>query len=432
MRIAYLGQKGIPATYGGIERHVEELATRLVHRGHDVTVYCRPYYVNYVRQNKDFFNETRLNLSHTSTEEDNPGTTNPVIERKEELPKEYKGVKLVFLPSIHTKNLDAITHTFLATMHALGQPYDIIHYHGIGPSTLSFIPKLFKPNSKVIVTFHCQDYRHEKWGGFAKFYLRFGEWVTMHIPHGVISVSKVLQGYVQRNYKKKAKYIPNGVPFLKQQSTKHIYQWGLEKNSYLLAVARLVRHKGIHYLVDAYFRLKTDKKLVIVGDTSFTDHYVMALKIAARHNPNIIFTGYQYGDTLAELFSNCYLFVHPSLVEGLPIVVLEAMGYGKCALVSDISENLEAIGEYGFSFKAGKSSDLVKKINHLLKHPRLVQEVGEKAKKWVKENYNWDKISVRTEEFYQGIINHQPVHISPLILLPKTVAKLLLPARNST
>lgn len=395
MNIAYIGQKGIPATYGGIERHVEELSTRIAKLNHQVFVYCREHYVR----------------KHPSI------GTGP-------LPNQYQGTKLIFTPSILTSltekvGFDTITHSLSSTLHALGQDYDILHYHGIGPTFFSLIPRFLHPKLKIVATFHSKDYEHQKWGSLARLLLKIGEWATVRIPHGVITVSRSYQSFIREKYRCESTYIPNGVPTQTPAAADDIYQWNLTKGGYILAVARLVRHKGLHYLIDAYMRLKTDKKLVIVGGSAFTDHYAMALKIAAKANPNIIFTGYQTGKTLAELFSNACLFVHPSMAEGLPIVVLEAMSYARCPLVANIPENLEAIGETGFAFEAGDTEDLVSKLESLLKNPNLIEETGRKARLRVKQEYDWDEISIKTEEFYEGLFGHHPKSSHPKEILPK-------------
>ena len=172
MRIAYIGQKGIPMTQGGVEAHVENLAVEMAKLGHEVFVYTRDYY-------------TDKNL------------------------KEYKGVKLISIPSIRTKNLDTITHVLFSTIHALFQKYDVIHYHSVGASLMSFIPRIFS-RAKVVGTFHCLDRFHQKWGFFARLMLRIGEWTVCYFPHKTIAVSQYIQKYCLDDYGKKVDYIPNG------------------------------------------------------------------------------------------------------------------------------------------------------------------------------------------------------------------------------
>ncbi len=371
MKIAFIGQKGLPAKSGGVERHVEDLATRLAKQGHEVFAYSRPNY------------------------------SDPNI-------KFYKNVRLISLPSINSKNFDAISHTIISTFHALFQKYDIIHYQGVGPSTLAFIARLFT-KSKIISTFHCQDQYHQKWGFVARKYLKFGEWAICKFAHQTIVVSKILRQIAKERYNTKTVYIPNGINFLdlKNQESDVLEKLNLEQNKYILTVGRLVKHKGIHYLIDAFNKIKTDKKLVIVGDSACTDDYVKFIKEKARSNPNIILTGAVFGKDLHMLYKKAYLYVQPSEAEGLPTTVLEAMSHGRCVLVSNIPENIEAFAGLGYLFMNKNISDLASKLEILNKRTDLIIEKGEKAKAYALENYNWDILSLETEIIYEKTLQNR-------------------------
>ncbi len=366
MKIAIIGQKGIPAVSGGVETHVEELAKRLVKRGNEVLVYTRPNY-------------TDKNL------------------------REHEGVKLVSLPSVASKNLDAIVHTFLSALHVIfvERKIDVVHFHSIGPSSLLWLVKFLKPMTPVVATFHTQCYVHKKWGDFARIYLKFGEFVCNKVADEVIAISRNLQQYAQVKYKRVVNYIPNGVGVAKLKDPKHIRKWGLEKDNYIVTISRLVRHKGIHYLIDAFKQLDTDKKLVIVGDSSYTEEYLRELKEQARDNRNIIFTGRQSGDILHELFTNAYLFVQPSESEGLSIALLEAMAYGQAVLASDIPENEEAVRNAGFYFKNKNVDSLKNELSQLLGNKEKVDSKRGQGLARVKLNYDWDMIVRDTEKLYE-------------------------------
>jgi len=378
MRIVMIGQKGIPFIRdGGVERHVEELAIRLTERGHEVHAYVRPRFI---------INGQKI----------------------------YKGVHLISLPSIPTKNFDTITHTFLATLHVLFKKVDVVHYHGVGPSTLTWIPRLFKPKTKIIVTFHSIDRFHKKWGWFARVYLGWGEWTATHFPHKTIAVSQAIQKYCKENFNKEVLYIPNGVTVEKAAGTDKIKQFGLEKDDYILTVARLIKHKGIHYLIEAYKRIENHfgrdaknwpggkiRKLVITGAPSFTDDYFAYLNKLAGQSPNIVFTGFQTEEMLKQLFANAYFYVHPSESEGLSMTILEAMSRGTCVLISNIPENLEVIDHSGFSFQTKDVNDLYEKIIYLLNFPEGVVRRGEQGLKFIKEHFDWGKIVEQTEKVYE-------------------------------
>ena len=371
MRIAFIGQKGIPAIYGGIERHVEELSTGLADFGYDVFVYSRPWYVK---------------------------------------KSKIEGVNIVNLPSIKTKHLDAISHTLICTIHALFKKYDIIHYHGVGPALLAWIPKIFKPSCKVVVTFHCIDRKHQKWGRLARLSLRLGEWSSNKFADETITVSKVLQQYCSEAYDNETVYIPNGVKVTKTQGSDLIKKkFGLEKDKYILMVSRLVKHKGAHYLIEAFKNLDTDLKLVIAGDSAFTDDYVKSIKELAGDDKRIIFTGFQSGQILEELFYNTLLAVHPSESEGLPIAVLEAMSYGKVVLASDIPENLEVIQDRGISFINKDMEDLKDKLEALIEEPEILKQLGSGIREFVLEKYNWDDIVKDTIKLYKEVLNKEIV-----------------------
>ncbi|MDA1038547.1 MAG: glycosyltransferase family 4 protein [bacterium] len=375
MRIAMIGQHGIHAGEkgGGVEKAVESISKRLVAIGHhDVFVYAR-----------------RRSM---------PG--------KE---KFVDGVHIIYIPTIYRKNLVAIVHTFLSTLHALFGSYDIIHYHGVGPSTLSWIPRILLSNTKVVATFHSQDRFHTKWSIFARSYLYFGEWTAVTFPHACIAVSHTIQVFCRKRFHRDTVYIPNGAEVMVVDSSDRLKKFGLESGHYILNVGRIVKHKGMEYLVKAHERLVDEfgadrvPKLVFVGAPSYTDVYFNELKKRTAGNPHIQFLGFQTGEDLKQIFAHALLYVHPSEREGLPLVILEAMSFGLPVLVSDIPENLEAIHHAGFKFKNKDVDDLTEKLITLLCNPEKLAKARERAVGTVEAYYNWDMIAEHTEEVYRTI-----------------------------
>lgn len=417
MKIAFIGQKGIPSSYGGVERHVEELATRLAKNPQNqVFVYCRRWYTSQSKNEKVKSKNLQKLKNSLST-----GET-----------RNQKPI-LIFIPSLKTKNLDTISHVFFSTLHALTQPYNIIHYQGIGPALLAFIPRLLKPKTRVIVTYHCADYEHQKWGFLARFMLKMGEIASLYFPHQTIVVSQTIQKQLEQKYHKPISYIPNGVTLPSPTRIKNktsLKKWNLQPNEYLLSVNRLVRHKGIHLLIEAYQNLypkpsEKDKKLVIVGDSAFTNDYVQELKALAYGNPNIIFTGYQTGKNLANLFNHAYLYVQPSESEGLPISVLEALSFENPVLASNINANKEILKGFGLYFQKLNALDLQKKLQYSLKHPQILQKIKQNSHKMLEKNYNWDKITASTEFLYQcqklttsSVKTNKKLNFGPLFEIP--------------
>jgi glycosyltransferase involved in cell wall biosynthesis len=365
MKIFIIGQKGIPAVGGGVETHVDNLATKLVEFGHDIYVYTRHNYSDKKR-------------------------------------KEYNGIKLIPLPSISSKNLDAISHTFLACLDfIIKRKADVVHFHSIGPSSLIWLVKIFKPRTKIVFTFHSKCYQNKKWGVLGKIYLILGEKMSCFLADEIIVVSRGLKKYVESKYNRKANYIPNGVNLPdKIKADEIIKKWGLKKNSYILSVSRLVKNKGIEYLIEAFKSIKTEKKLVIVGDGLYEKY----LKDLAKGDDRIIFTGKQGGKILQELFSNTSLFVQSSEAEGLSISLLEAISYQIPILISDIEANVKVMGEDYFNFKNKNVEDLKSKLNLFIsdKEGLALDKKIKMVYNRLLSEYNWDGVAKETFDVYKG------------------------------
>ena len=219
-----------------------------------------------------------------------------------------------------------------------------------------------------------------------------------------IVTSNTLLKYTADKYHNDPVYIPSSTKLNDLVAASEIKKWGLDKENYISYIGRLVRHKGVHYLIKAYQEIKTDKKLVIVGDGAYTDDYVKELHELAGSNPNIIFTGNQSGQILRELFSNSAIFVQPSESEGLSFALLEAMSYSRACLVSDIEPNLEALAGTGVSFKSGSYEDLRDKLQTMLDGSVNLDTLGAVALARVKSEYDISKITLQTLSLYQEVL----------------------------
>jgi glycosyltransferase involved in cell wall biosynthesis len=374
MKIAFIGQKGIPAIWGGVETHVEELGSRLAVKGHKVTVYVRNWYTP-----KDI--------------------------------NKYKGIELKHIPCIHSKYFDAAIHAFNSSINSLFNLYDIIHYQAMGPAIFSWIPRMF--GKKVVATIHRFDYESGKWGCLARKALKISERLALSIPSKTIVVAK----YLKEIYKNKGYnpvYIPNGVniPDIKESDIiKKEYK--LKGKDYILYMGRLVPEKRCDWLINAFkkinFSSNNNLKLVIAGGSSSSDDYVNKLKNMCNDNNRIIFTGYVTGLKKEELLSNALLFVLPSYLEGLPIAVLEASSYGLPCLASDIVPHKEVIveGAGGFLFLNNNYSDLENKLKKVISFQmKKLERVGMVAKENVKKKYDWDSIVNKTEKLYFEVLKN--------------------------
>lgn len=370
MRIAMLGHKRIPSREGGVEIVVEELATRMVKKDNDV--------VCYNRGGKHALDKNQ----------------------KVENIKEFKGVKVKKVLTIDKKGLAAMTSSFFATMAILFSKADVVHYHAEGPCAWLWIIKFFS-RKRIIVTIHGLDWQRAKWGGFATKYIKFGEKVAVKYADEIIVLSKNVQKYFKDEYDRKTFFIPNGVSrpeIVKAEIIKDKYN--LKKDDYILFLGRIVPEKGIHYLIDAFKQIKTNKKLVIAGSASDTDSYFAELKDKAKDNKNIIFTGFVQGKELDELYSNAYIYCLPSDLEGMPLSLLEAMSYGNCCLTSNIDECAEVLEDKGITFNKSSVKDLTKILQDLVDNKDKVKKYKKEAKQFILEKYNWDCVVEQTLKLY--------------------------------
>ena len=371
MKIAMIGQKRIPSREGGVEIVVEELATRMVTLGHDVTVYNRG--------GKHVMDKTQ----------------------KIDSSKEYKGVKLKKVLTIDKKGLAAMTSSFFGTWKILFSKADVVHYHAEGPCAMIPIIK-FLSRKKVVATIHGLDWQRAKWGGFATKYIKFGEKMAAKYADEIIVLSENVKNYFKEIYDRETIFIPNGVnkhEIVKAEIIKNKYN--LKKDEYILFLGRMVPEKGIHYLIEAFNNIKTDKKLVIAGGSSDTDTYYQELKDLSKDNKNIIFTGFVQGKELHELYSNAYIYCLPSDLEGMPLSLLEAMSYGNCCLTSDIEECATVLEDKGITFKKSNIKDLTKSLKKLLGDKELVKKYKKEAQSYILEKYNWDDVVEETLKLYR-------------------------------
>ncbi|MFP4249282.1 MAG: glycosyltransferase family 4 protein [Armatimonadota bacterium] len=367
MKIAMLGVKSVPCP-GGIATYTEQVGSRLATRGHDVTVYCRR---QYLREADDI------------------------------PPAPYRGIERRLSPGIRGKYFDALTHTLSAAIDACGRDCDIINIHGSAPAAAVAPMLRLRRRCPVVVTIHSLDWEGAKWGGVATGAMRAAARIPVRFADEVTVVSKRLQNYYRDTFGRETTYIASGAAPADLRPPDEIRErWGLSKHGYILFVGRLTPEKGLEYLIEAYRRIETDMPLVLVGGANYEDPYVEAL--VRQADDRIIFTGYQSGATLSELFTNAYLYVQPSTLEGLSMAVVEALSYGRFVLASDIPGNVEALGECGRTFTTADVDDLESALAELLHSPAEVREQFEIARGRVAREYDWD----RTADGFETVFEH--------------------------
>ena len=311
----------------------------------------------------------------------------------------HRGMRLVSLPTLGSKHLDAIVHSLLATMACWGGGYDVVHYHAIGPCLVSPLARL--RGRRVVATIHGQDWRRGKWGAFATEVLRLSEWMALHIPNATISVSESLAERYRSESGRDVIYIPNGISIDPGDDIGILDQHKLTDAGYILSAGRLVPEKGVHDLIEAHSHIGSGLPLVIAGDTSMSDSYVMALRESASED--VIFVGYEYGARLAALFRHAAIFVLPSLVEGLPLVLLEALAYGTPVLASDIAPNVEVLGKEGRYFPAGDVDGLAVSLMRACSELPLLRERSVALSAEAGLRYDWDVVAASTARVYERL-----------------------------
>jgi glycosyltransferase involved in cell wall biosynthesis len=363
-----IGQRGLPATYGGIERHVEELSLRLAARGHEVVVFCRRSYI---------------------------GDSSALVD----------GIRLAYPPTIASKHLEAFIHSGIASALTVGGGFDIVHFHAIGPGLWSPIPRWLS-GSKVVQTIHGLDQDRAKWSRPARTVLRLGDHMSQRVPDAVIVVGEYLLDHY-RARRGLTLHVPNGVALTPVTDESILGALGLLPRGYALFVGRLTPEKAVDQLIQAFARVETPMRLVVVGGSSFTDGYERRIRDLASRDPRVVLPGYVYGKELAALYSNAALYVQPSLLEGIPLTVLEAAAYGLPLVLSDIPAHLEllpATRPGGRLFSAGSEPGLAEALLQGILAAASELSVAQAAAEEIIRRFSWDAVADQTEAVYEELL----------------------------
>ena len=374
MKVAMIGHKVVPSRRGGIENVLTTLCPLLAESDIDVTCY---------------------NRSVDKVENEYVGT----VENGK-----YRNVTLKKAWTLNVRGVSAMISSFTAAISATFGKYDVLHFHAEGPCAAMWIPKMF--GKRCVATVHGLDWQREKWGhGFASKYIKFGERVMVKYADEIIVLSESARNYFKETYNRETVLIHNGIEKPSKKEAEEITEkYGLMPNEYVCMVSRLTAEKGVHYLIDAYKNIKTDKKLVIAGDTSDTDEYVELLKQKAEGNPNIIFTGFISGDLLKEIYSNAYLVVLPSDIEGMSLSLLEALAYGNAVLCSDIPENTLVTEDKAMHFKKSDVADLAEKLQMLSDNAKAVEDLKNGVSEFILSKYSWNDVAEDTKKLYEKVL----------------------------
>lgn len=368
MEVFVIGTRGFPNIQGGVEKHCESLYRLIAKKDSSIrmTVFRRKPYL----QKKTIVDNS---------------------------------IDFIDLWTVRNKYLETIIHSFQAAIFCIFKRPDLVHIHNIGPALV--LPLLKIVGLKAVVTYHSDNYNHEKWGSLARSVLKIGEWFVGRMADRIIVVSKRQLDLFA--HKENVLNIPNGVKLTSPPtSNKAIQALGLVPGEYILSVARFVPEKGLDVLVRAFRKYNGKLKLVIAGDADHETTYSKNLKRQIAFDSRIIAPGYISGDLLADIFSKARVFIIPSYHEGLPIALLEALGYGIPAFASDIPANREIGLPDRCYFKTGDIKDLLNKIE-FVSDIILTPEEKERQIKAISEKYDWESIAKQTIDVYKVIARNQ-------------------------
>lgn len=354
-----MGTRGIPANYGGFETFAEELSTRLVSHGHHVTVYCRSNNVKYRG-------------------------------------KQYKNVNLVVLPTISHKYLDTVVHTFISTLHGLFGSYDAILVCNSVNALFCLLPRV--TGAKVLLNVDGLEWQRAKWNKMGQWVYRISEWLATFLPNQIVTDSLFVQRYYLSKFHKESTFIPYGAPVQRLETKDILEKYNLEPNDYVLYVSRLEPENNAHLVVKAFEKVKTNKKLVIVGDAPYSSDYINDLK--KTKDSRIIFTGYVFGQAYKEFQSNAYFYVQATEVGGTHPALLEGMGFGNCVLANDVPEHREVVQDAGVYFQTKPQNNIHEQMQRLLDRPDLVDQYRARACERIRQEYSWEKIVNDYEQLF--------------------------------
>lgn len=362
MKIAILGTRGIPANYGGFETFAEECAARLVERGHHVTVYCRSHYISRSLKN-------------------------------------HRGADLVVLPTLEWKYTDTVVHTGLSILHALSGAFDLILICNAANSPFAWIPRFF--GTPVVVNVDGIERLRRKWNRVGRAYYRLCERLSLWCPNAIVTDAETIQRYYQDRYGHPSTFIPYGAITEKPPGHHALDVLGLRSGEYFLYVSRFEPENNAHLVIAAFEKVKTTKRLVMVGDAPYSRNYIRRLK--STHDSRIIFPGAIYGAGYRELLSNAFCYVHATEVGGTHPALIEAMGQGNLVVANGTPENAEVLGSAGVVYRKNDTDDLALRLQDIVDCPGKYEPLRQAALQRASTVYSWDAVVSRYEELFRKL-----------------------------
>jgi glycosyltransferase involved in cell wall biosynthesis len=363
LKIAIIGTRGIPANYGGFETFAEECAAGLVARGHRVTVYGRSHYVPKIL-------------------------------------KTHRGVQLVVLPTLKWKYTDTVVHSFLSILHALARRYDLILICNAANSIYTWLPRLC--GIRVVVNVDGIERLRQKWNLLGKAYYRLCEYLSTLFPNAIVSDAQVIQRYYQDRYGAASVFIPYGTIMSKPKGREFLEKLGVDPGEYFLYVSRLEPENNAHLVVEAFERVQSSKRLIIVGDAPYAGEYIRSVR--SSRDSRILFPGAIYGEGYRQLQAYAYCYIHATEVGGAHPALIEAMGQGSIIIANETPENTEVLGNAGLLYQRNHTDSLVQCMQAVEDHPEKYADFRNAALERARSVYSWDAVIDRYEQLFLNLV----------------------------
>ena len=361
-KIAVIGTRGVPARYGGFETCAEELGKRLAHHGHEVVVYCRRSYY-----------EKRL--------------------------KSYEGMNLVYVPCINHKALETFSHTLFSLVHALKVPYDLILIFNVANGPLLLLPKL--AGKPVVLNLDGLEWERGKWSFLGKTFYRLAARLAVRLAPALVADSRAIQAFYRQKFGKETEYIPYGAAIEKSQSPSLLSPFNLVPRNYFLQITRFEPENNPLLTVKAFEKLRTNKKLVLVGGAKYPSKY--SRELYNTKDQRIIFPGFIYDkNIIRELLTNCFAYIHGNEAGGTNPALLQAMGCGCFVVARDVIFNREVLREAGIYYKKN-ADDLLVKLEWALENEAMLDKYRARAQQIVATDYQWDAVTASYESLFKRL-----------------------------
>jgi glycosyltransferase involved in cell wall biosynthesis len=424
MRIAILGTRGIPSRYGGFETFAEELSTRLVRRGHDVTVYCRPVPrsasatsgqpqwggppgprrapgpgSSAMAQAPDRGAGPQCGAGPQACGVDTRVDAPPLLLPHAAPPRTWRGVRLVTLPTLRHKYFETLQHTLFSALHAMTQHYEVALFCNAANAIFTPLPRLV--GARVALNVDGLERNRRKWNVFGRMWYRFSESLATFCPNEIVTDAGRIRDYYAAQYGRSSWCIAYGAPIGKVPPGPTLAALGLTPGSYFLYVSRFEPENNALLVRRAFERVATPLRLALIGDAPYAPAYTAQVKNTA--DARVLIPGAIYGDGYHELQSHSLAYIHATEVGGTHPALIEAMGRGALVLYLRTLENEEVAGGVGLAFHDEES--LAARIREVLSmSAERRDEFRAAAVQRVRQRYSWDAVTDEYERLFASLL----------------------------